>query len=136
MQSPGHVGKHHVFDSLPLRDAFAALYRCREPPTDVMVFAEVASALRSDGCPGKFRQPGKLAAKEGPRRRPLRQAVQVPHPSRVQSASILVFDDVFTDGLKTREVARALLAAGARDVSQVILARHLCGGKAHGVGDE
>jgi len=54
----------------------------------------------------------------------------------VQSASILVFDDVFTDGLKTREVARALLAAGARDVSQVILARHLCGGKAHGVGDE
>lgn len=86
--------------------------------------------------PWQVSSTSQTGSKGRPSPRPLRQVVQVPHPSRVQSASILVFDDVFTDGLKTREVARALLAAGARDVSQVILARHLCGGKAHGVGDE
>jgi predicted amidophosphoribosyltransferase len=34
-----------------------------------------------------------------------------------------VFDDVFTEGSTLREVARALLMAGAEEVAGVVLAR-------------
>lgn len=53
----------------------------------------------------------------------LRAALSVPNPDRVAGKNILVFDDVFTDGMTLREVARALQSAGAHDVSQVTLAR-------------
>lgn len=54
---------------------------------------------------------------------PLRNALQVPDPSHVWRKKILVYDDVFTDGLRLREVARALRNAGASDVSGIVLAR-------------
>lgn len=54
---------------------------------------------------------------------PLRRALEVPEPSWVEGARILVYDDVFTEGFRTREVARTLLQAGAAEVSEVVLAR-------------
>ena len=36
---------------------------------------------------------------------------------------ILVYDDVYTEGLTLREVARSLRDAGAVEVSEVVLAR-------------
>jgi predicted amidophosphoribosyltransferase len=54
---------------------------------------------------------------------PLRRALRVPDPSRVAGKRILIFDDVFTEGFKIREVARALIMAGASEVSEVVLAR-------------
>lgn len=54
---------------------------------------------------------------------PLRAALVVPEPDKVAGKRILVFDDVFTEGFRIREVARALIHAGARDVSEIVLAR-------------
>jgi predicted amidophosphoribosyltransferase len=54
---------------------------------------------------------------------PLRAALQVPQPDAVAGKRILVVDDVFTEGFTIREVARALIRAGAIEVSEVVLAR-------------
>lgn len=54
---------------------------------------------------------------------PLRSALRVPDPSRVAGRRILVFDDVFTEGFTIREVAKALIDNGAKEVSEVVLAR-------------
>lgn len=55
---------------------------------------------------------------------PLREALAIPDPSRTAGRTILVYDDVFTDGLSLNEAARALkLQGGARSVSGVTLAR-------------
>lgn len=56
---------------------------------------------------------------------PLRASLRVPDPLRVRGKSIVVIDDVFTDGLTLREVARALRSAGAAAVYGVALARQL-----------
>jgi predicted amidophosphoribosyltransferase len=53
----------------------------------------------------------------------LRQALSVPDPAAVADRRLLVFDDVFTDGSTLREVARALLGAGAAQVGGIVLAR-------------
>jgi len=53
----------------------------------------------------------------------LRASLQVQHPERIGGKSILVYDDVFTDGLTLREVARALIQAGAIRVCGVTLCR-------------
>ena len=53
----------------------------------------------------------------------LRAALSVPDPGRVSGRTILVVDDVFTDGLTLNEVARALHGAGAEAVYGVTLAR-------------
>jgi predicted amidophosphoribosyltransferase len=54
---------------------------------------------------------------------PVRDALHVPEANRVRDMSVVVIDDVFTDGLTLREVARALRAAGANAVYGVALAR-------------
>ncbi len=54
---------------------------------------------------------------------PLRKALQVPDRQRVAGKRILVYDDVFTEGLTIMEVARCLRRAGAIEVSEVVLAR-------------
>lgn len=54
---------------------------------------------------------------------PVRASLRVPDPTRVRGKSIVVVDDVFTDGLTLREVARALRGAGATAVYGVALAR-------------
>ena len=53
----------------------------------------------------------------------LRPALTVPHPEEVRGKRILVYDDVYTEGLTLREVARALREAGAAEVSEIVLAR-------------
>jgi predicted amidophosphoribosyltransferase len=55
---------------------------------------------------------------------PLRSALSVPNPSVIKGKRILVFDDVFTDGLHMNEVARALRLQGqAKTISGLVLAR-------------
>jgi predicted amidophosphoribosyltransferase len=44
-------------------------------------------------------------------------------PTLVNGAAILVYDDVFTDGLNINAVARKLREAGVEVVCQVTLAR-------------
>ena len=54
----------------------------------------------------------------------LRAALRVPDPSVTRGRRIIVVDDVFTDGLTLREVARVLMAeGGAAEVVGVTLAR-------------
>ena len=60
---------------------------------------------------------------------PLRGALCVPRPARTQGKSILVYDDVFTDGSTLDEVARCLRAdGGAQWVCGVTLTRQPWGG--------
>lgn len=58
----------------------------------------------------------------------LRSSLVVPTPAHVNGRRVLVFDDVYTEGLTLREVARALRTAGATEVSEVVLARQPFGG--------
>jgi predicted amidophosphoribosyltransferase len=53
----------------------------------------------------------------------LRRALRVGLPGQVAGARILVVDDVFTEGSTMREVARALVRAGAEEVAGIALAR-------------
>jgi predicted amidophosphoribosyltransferase len=54
----------------------------------------------------------------------LRNALKVPDPRRTTGRSILVYDDVFTDGHTLNEVARCLIKQGhAESVCGVTLAR-------------
>ncbi len=54
---------------------------------------------------------------------PLRRALRVSDPAGVAGCRILVIDDVFTEGSTLREVARALVLAGAEEVAGLTLAR-------------
>lgn len=53
----------------------------------------------------------------------LRSALVVRRPEMVDGRRVLVFDDVYTEGLTIREVALALRKAGAKEVSEIVLAR-------------
>lgn len=53
----------------------------------------------------------------------LRAALHVSKPAKVRGRSVLVYDDIFTDGFTLREVARVLLRAGATRVCGVTLMR-------------
>jgi predicted amidophosphoribosyltransferase len=53
----------------------------------------------------------------------LRGALEVRRPELVRGRRVLVFDDVYTEGLTIREVALALKRAGAVEVSEIVLAR-------------
>jgi predicted amidophosphoribosyltransferase len=57
----------------------------------------------------------------------LQDKLSVPRPARVADRDVLVVDDIFTDGLRAHEVAWRLRRAGARDVCEVVLARHVFG---------
>lgn len=51
-------------------------------------------------------------------------SLSVPRPVKTRNKRILVFDDIYTDGLRLREVARALIErGGASEVSEIVLAR-------------
>jgi predicted amidophosphoribosyltransferase len=54
---------------------------------------------------------------------PLRNALRVTRPQDVARCRVLVYDDVFTDGLTLNEVARALRAVGAAEVCGISLCR-------------
>lgn len=53
----------------------------------------------------------------------LRAALSVPEPERVAGRRILVLDDVYSEGFSMREMARALIEAGAAEVAGIVLAR-------------
>ena len=53
----------------------------------------------------------------------LRAALHVTRPDLVAGGRILIVDDVFTEGFTIREIARALVRAGAVEVSEIVLAR-------------
>ncbi|MCW2697148.1 MAG: phosphoribosyltransferase [Modestobacter sp.] len=53
----------------------------------------------------------------------LRAALSVPARDRVAGRRVLVFDDVYSEGYSLREMARALLAAGATEVAGLVLTR-------------
>lgn len=63
--------------------------------------------------------PARRACAEGP----LRRALEVVDPAAVAGCRVLVIDDVFTEGSTLREVARALILAGADEVAGLVLAR-------------
>jgi predicted amidophosphoribosyltransferase len=58
----------------------------------------------------------------------LRGALLVPDPEPLAGKRVLVYDDVYTEDLTLREVARALREAGAIEVSEIVLARQPYGG--------
>jgi predicted amidophosphoribosyltransferase len=53
----------------------------------------------------------------------LRDALVVPRRDAVSGATVLVLDDVMTEGSTLREVARALRSAGAAEVAGLVVAR-------------
>jgi predicted amidophosphoribosyltransferase len=53
----------------------------------------------------------------------LPKVLHVPDPARVQGKAVLLYDDVFTDGLNLNAVAKSLRQASAARVCQVTLAR-------------
>jgi predicted amidophosphoribosyltransferase len=53
----------------------------------------------------------------------LRDSLQVTRKQSIRNRRVLVYDDVFTDGLTLNEVARALRLAGAVEVCGVTLCR-------------
>ncbi|UUP15401.1 ComF family protein [Aeromicrobium wangtongii] len=53
----------------------------------------------------------------------LRDALQVPDPSRVEGRRVLVIDDAYSEGFTLREMARALRQAGAVEVAGLVFAR-------------
>jgi predicted amidophosphoribosyltransferase len=54
---------------------------------------------------------------------PIRAALRVTRPDDIRGRRVLVYDDVFTDGLTLNEAARALRRAGAAEVCGIALAR-------------
>lgn len=62
-------------------------------------------------------------ARQAVARGPLRRALAVPPSAGVDGSSVLVFDDVMTEGGTLHEVASALRRAGASDVAGLVLAR-------------
>jgi predicted amidophosphoribosyltransferase len=84
--------------------------------------AEIPAIVKSEDTPAMtgLKYQARRANAEGP----VRAALSVPDPSRTAGRNILVVDDVFTDGLTMREVARALHLQGrAARVYGVTLAR-------------
>ncbi len=57
------------------------------------------------------------------RRENVRRAFAVRRPEMIQGKSVLLVDDVYTTGATVRECSRALLAAGAREVRVLTVAR-------------
>src|SRR6202043_1713201 len=67
--------------------------------------------------------PPQTRQNRGERIKNLKRAFAVRRPARIASRSILLIDDVMTTGATADECARTLLAAGARRVDVLTLAR-------------
>ena len=112
-------GSHRAWDHIRLILEIAAQeQQYRQWPFDLEEPAAVVKTAATPRMVGLTYQQRRANA-EGP----LRSALLIPDPGRVRGHRVLVFDDVFTDGLTLREVARALRAAGAAEVTGVSLAR-------------
>lgn len=88
-------------------------------PFDLQEPAAVVKTADTEAMTGKSYQERRRNA-EGP----LRASMSVPDPRRTAGRRIVVVDDVFTDGLTLREVARSLRSAGeAVEVLGISIAR-------------
>jgi predicted amidophosphoribosyltransferase len=102
-----------------------------DPVGEVVAVAAHLAGPCWDFCPGvivKDRETPALAGLARPARRTraegqLRPALRIPDPGGVAGCRVLVVDDVFTEGSTLREVARALMLAGAEEVGGLTLAR-------------
>jgi len=63
----------------------------------------------------------------------VRPVLHVPEPQRIAGKQILVYDDIFTDGLNLNVVASVLRGSGADRVCGVTLARQPWGGRLNAV---
>lgn len=63
------------------------------------------------------------SARRGVATGPLRRSLRVPEPALVDGARVLLVDDVMTEGSTLREVALALVGAGAVEVAGLVVAR-------------
>lgn len=122
--SPTYVGSDgRPFDHVGLILERAAIEAGGRWPLDLGSPATIVQTAPTESFAGKTWQQRRAIA-EGP----LRQALSVPDPSRIASRAILLFDDVFTSGLRTHVLAQCLLDSGAGEVSAVVLARQPYGG--------
>jgi predicted amidophosphoribosyltransferase len=120
--SPTYVGPGgRTFDHTRrvLEHAAADVMPGRPWPFDVDGEAAIIKMGRSRPFRGRSWQERRAIAREE-----IRPALFVPDPSRTAGRSILVYDDVFTDGTTLDEVARALRVQGqATTVCGVTLCR-------------
>lgn len=87
------------------------------------VYADPPAIIKTAATPRMSRQDSWRQRKEIAEG-PLRDALQIPDPVATDGKRILVYDDIFTDGLTLNEVARCLLLnGGAKDVYGITLAR-------------
>jgi predicted amidophosphoribosyltransferase len=114
--SPNYFGPGagRAFDHLRLV-LEASARQAPEWPFAFEVVAKTAPSARFIGKSPSERQ----AIAEGP----LRAALTVPDHRRVAERRVLVVDDVYSEGFTIRETARALRAAGAREVAEIVFTR-------------
>jgi predicted amidophosphoribosyltransferase len=114
--SPNYFGPGagRAFDHLRLV-LEASARQAQEWPFAFEVVVKTAPSARFMGKSPSERQ----AIAEGP----LRAALTVPDHRRVAGRRVLVVDDVYSEGFTIRETARALQAAGAREVAEIVFTR-------------
>lgn len=116
----GEGGRSFDHTRLVLQRAAAELPPPGSWPFDLQMPPAI---VKTAATPGMVKQKGfkdRRAIAEGE----LRISLQVSDPNRTRGKAILVYDDVFTDGLTLREVARALRSVGgASSVSGITLCR-------------
>jgi predicted amidophosphoribosyltransferase len=128
-----HMPWFDDYDMLVPMPAFVGrgAHRHWDPVGQVVTVAATLAGPRWDFASGlvvkEFETPA-LAGLNRPARRTcaegaLRESLRVPDPRAVSGCRILVIDDVFTEGSTLREVARALILAGAEEVAGLTLAR-------------
>jgi predicted amidophosphoribosyltransferase len=126
--SPTYVGEGgRTFDHtrLVLERAAAEMAPSSDWPFDITGAPAIVKTAATASMVGKgFKARRDVAETE------IRAALVVPDPDRTTGKRILVYDDVFTDGLTLNEVARALqLQGGAEAVCGVTLCRQPWKGK-------
>jgi predicted amidophosphoribosyltransferase len=102
-------------------DPVGEIVRCLEPivtPNWDVIAGAVIKTRETPAMQGRD-----LAARQAIASGPLRRSLRVPDGALVAGARVLVVDDVMTEGSTLREVARALLVAGAAEVAGLVVAR-------------
>jgi predicted amidophosphoribosyltransferase len=120
--SPAYVGPGGRRSWNFIREVLATAQREQDPPgwpfhlDDPPAIIKTVETERLSGL-GSYQDQRRYA--EGP----LYDALQVPDPALVEGRQIVVFDDIFTNGLTQRAVAQRLREAGASRVYGLTLAR-------------
>jgi len=120
VSSPTYIGGRRSWDHTGL-----VLEQAAEQTGDRWPFDSTPRAIV------KVRDTTQLATQKWKKRHEIattevRRALSIPDPRKTRGKRILVYDDIFTDGLNLNEVARCLRTdGGATTVSGVTLARHI-----------